>query len=230
MKKNILFVIILAYHSLTFGLDNISFSFFSKKLFRGTKTSNSGRYYYSNGNIITRILKPKELFILTNIVGESEVYDPLTNSVTRSQKKITATETNPLFYFFMRKTIDMGLKTNGFKMTDSRIEQKLLVSKWEMTQKTNNSNLRIEAELVHKDNNPIYLSYIVNGKIIEKNYYSNYYSISVNFRLPSVLTNISYLEGDSIITKTEYNDIRINNNADNPYFDFKIPPHAKTQK
>jgi len=81
--------------------------------------------------------------------------------------------------------------------------------------------------LVHQLQNPIYMDYRdKNNKIIRKVYYYGYRKL-YQYSFPSTTTEIIYNSTtDSAVTKTIYNDFRINSDAANNYFGFKIPSTA----
>ena len=86
-------------------------------------------------------------------------------------------------------------------------------------------------ELVHKGQNPIFMKYIdPSERTIKKVYYYEYTKLgSVDF--PQTITQIDYVTArDSIITKTAYGALKINEQVTSTLLDFVIPANAKIIK
>ena len=86
-------------------------------------------------------------------------------------------------------------------------------------------------EMAYENYLPIYTAIYDNkSKISKRVYYSNYVYVG-QYSLPLKITEIEYLaNGDSIISRKEYSNVKMGTEADNSYFNFKIPSNAKLVK
>jgi outer membrane lipoprotein-sorting protein len=185
-------------------------------------------YYLASGKMVTHFFDPKEYFVINNAKGEMSVYDPKKNTAMQQQNIMYSTETSQLYFFLQNKKSDLGLKSMGFSVTDTRFEQDLMITHWSPPLQA--AKLLREVELVHKGPNPIYMKYVdKEGKNAKKIYYYNYTTLNgVDF--PMAITQIDFVASDSIITKTTYSDIKVNEAAEHPLFNYSIPANARTLK
>jgi len=189
-------------------------------------TLQSEIFYQENGDLVTHFISPKEYIIISNKLGEIKLYDPVNNTVFTKQNNLFSSQTSQIYYFLSGKSSDMGLNELGFIPVKTYPENNLIVSEWK--RKTSDPKSEIQKiKLVHQLQNPIYMDYRdKNNKIIRKVYYYGYRKL-YQYSFPSTTTEIIYNSTtDSAVTKTIYNDFRINSDAANNYFGFKIPSTA----
>jgi len=88
-----------------------------------------------------------------------------------------------------------------------------------------------KVELVHERQNPIYLAYVeATGKVVKKVYFYDYIQVG-DIEFPTSITQIDYMaSNDSIVTKTTYSDIKVDNQMKTDYLDFEIPRNARVIK
>ena len=142
------------------------------------------------------------------------------------QNIMFSTQSSQFAYFFSGKKNDMGLSNFGYIQDKTYFEGKLFVSEWKL--KKPNLKLPIQTvRLVYDMQKPIYMDYKDNsGKIIRKVYYYNYQKL-LNYDFPAVTTEIMYEGKDSTVSKTSYDNIKLNGEAISTYFNFSIPGNAK---
>lgn len=182
-------------------------------------------YQFDKGNMLTRYLSPLNYMFFTNQKGEAKVYYPKTNEVYLKQSADFDSEKCLLYFFLSNKLNDLGLKDMGFSITDTRFEDHLVITTWFPPAVLINSYGKVE--LVHEDYRPIYIAYFdKSGKITKKIFYYEYSSFP-QFSLPTKVVELDYLSnGDSIVNKITYSDIKVGEKANSYYFNYKIPLNA----
>jgi len=209
----------------------ISLSMETKILKKGQVVTIKAEVYYlfDQGKMITRYLTPSEYLFISNNKGEASVYYPASNQVAMKQAMEYDTEKTMLYYFLADKLNDLGLKDLGFKLTDTRFEEGLIISTWEPATAFNDVYSKVE--LVHENDLPIYIAYFnVKGKLIQKIYYYNY-EFHQDLALPHKVLEYQYLQdGDSIMNRIAYSNVKTGSDAQNEIFNFKIPANARIIK
>jgi len=209
----------------------ISLNMTAKVLQNGKYIVTKGVVFYqvAGGLLVTHFISPYENLVITNSVGEYKIYNKEENTVTQSQGADYSSENSFIYYFLSGKTQSMGLRSLGFQLTDTKIEDNLVITTW--LPPLNLSSLLSKVELAHENYQPIFLGFFdSNGKPKQKVYYSAYTKIG-NYNIPMNITEFQYLaQGDSIITKRSYSDVKINEQVDDTYLSFKIPVNAKLIK
>lgn len=201
------------------------------------RTMNKGKYtlmnadiWYQNrdGKMVSHYTAPDNLVIITNNKGEAQLYNVEQNTVASQQNQAYSTNGSYFYYFLANKANNLGLDDLGFKLADTKFEGSRVISKW-LPPASLLSVLK-SVEMVLDNYKPIYMAYYnPKGKIIRKVFYYQYKSMSDIISLPLAVTEINYLDsGDSVLTKTSYSDIKINNEVkDIDYINFIIPANAK---
>lgn len=209
-------------------LDKLSLELISKTLYQGKSVSLKSEVYYKSvdATMVTHFTSPVEKMVITNGNGEYKEYDVKNNTVTLMQG-IDLSSKSSLFYSFLSgSTSDMGLKELGYKLSNTKIEQKMVITTWvpigENTVKTK------KAEIVHENYLPIYLAfYDLNDKPMHKSFYSNFQQVG-SIKMPFTITEFEYVSAtDSIITKRTYSNLKTNALVDEKYLSYKIPVDAK---
>lgn len=200
----------------------------TKNVKGGYKSSVNAKIYYSNdGRMVSYFSFPKEYVILNNSKGEIKIYDSEKNTVLQQQNFMYSTESSQFYFFLNNKKADLGLGQMGFVQSNVKFEEGLMISEW--LPPMNMANQLSKVELVHENENPIYIAYFdQNNELGTKSYYYNYVSLDKSVSFPSTITQISYsTPSDSTITKTTYSNIRFDNQVDQEAMNFKIPDNAK---
>ena len=197
-------------------------------LTKGEVITVKGNVYYrvANGLMVTRFTYPREIITITNAQGELKNYNVKDNSVMQLQGADFSSKQSFLYNFLSGRHLDMGLKEIGFSMTSSKIEDGLVVSKWNAPiMETSLGNTSIE--LVHENRLPIYMGVFIKDSLISKTYYTNYQNIN-EIRIPFNITEISYINGkkDSLVTRKKYSNVLLNSPVDPTYLEFEIPANA----
>ena len=220
-------IVLLSAYTPTGFLEKLSASFISRQVTQGKVATIKGDIYYQMSGVLTSHFSyPKEYILVANKFGESKIYDPSDNTVMLFQNIMFSTQSSQFAYFFSGKKNDMGLSNFGYIQDKTYFEGKLFVSEWKL--KKPNLKLPIQTvRLVYDMQKPIYMDYKDNsGKIIRKVYYYNYQKL-LNYDFPAVTTEIMYEGKDSTVSKTSYDNIKLNGEAISTYFNFSIPGNAK---
>lgn len=211
-------------------VDKMSATIVSKQVQAGKSVTIKGEVFYQhNGNMVTNFTFPRAYVVISNKQGEIKIYDPSNNTVLQYQNTLFSSQTSQFYYFFSGKIADMGLTDIGYVQEKTYPEKGVLVSLWKL--KTPDKKAAIQkVKLVYQGQKPVYMHYEDgSGKIIRKIYYYNYTQVETN-SFPFTTTEIVYGEGDSTVTKTQFSDFKINQDATSQYFNFKIPSNAKIEK
>ncbi len=209
-------------------VESISLDMSAKILNKGKYVAVSGQVFYkkSGGLMVTKFLKPSESVTITNANGEMKIYDVKANTVLQMQGLDFSSDNSFFYYFLCGKTQDMGLKSTGFKLESTKIEDGMVVTQWVPEKGGTNELSRIE--MVHEKYKPIYMAlYNVQKKVIKKTYYTNYNKIQ-DISFPLNITEFNYdIKGDSTITRRLYSNVKTNKEVDETYLNYKIPSNAK---
>lgn len=200
-----------------------------KRANRDGKTTklNAKVYFGRQGDMVTNFTHPVEVMIVNNKEGELSVYNPETNSVYQSVNYQTGSESTTFYYFLMNQTQDMGLKRIGFELADSKVDGKQLISYWEPPQAIEGL---ADIELVRSDRKPIFMGYRdKKGNYIKKVFYYDY-QFQRGFNFPMSITEIDYLEKDSIVSKTTFKSFNFDLAEDLDMLRFEIPADATLEK
>ena len=234
LKSNLPFIslfLLFAGFMLFQPVSKISLNMTAKVLQNGKYIVTKGEVFYqvAGGLLVTHFTSPYENLVITNARGEYKIYNKEANTVTQSQGADYSSENSFLYYFLSGKTQSMGLRSSGFQLIDTKIEDNLVITTW--SPPFNLSSELSKVELVHENYQPIFLGFFdSNGKPKQKVFYSAYTKIG-DYTIPLNITEFQYLaEGDSIITKRSYADVKINEQVDDTYLSFKIPVDAKLIK
>jgi hypothetical protein len=196
----------------------------------GTKSVFKCDIFYNKEKdaIVTHHYYPVEFVKMSNRYGEMKMYFPETNSVTLQQNQSLSTTNELLYYFINNNVSDMGLSKEGFKLLSTTREGEMMVTTWQAPE-----NLLFVSiiRIVYKEMRPIYSEYIdAAGEIVRKIYYSKYADFNT-FSFPLRITEISFeSKADSTIKLSVFSDVRINNFAEDNYFNYTIPDDAKISK
>jgi outer membrane lipoprotein-sorting protein len=209
------------------GFQKISAHIFTRQTEKGYVSAVTGDLYYTrNGNLVTNFTSPRDYVMVTNTQGEVRIYDPKKNTVMQFQNSLFSTTTTSFFYFFTGKTTDMGLQHSGYKITTTRFDGDMMITEWKVETPQPKDPV-VYVKLVHRKSRPIYIDYQdQKHHILRKVYYYDYTELGgVSF--PKTFTEILYQKADSVITKTEYSNFKLNGEARSSFFNFKIPENAK---
>jgi outer membrane lipoprotein-sorting protein len=179
--------------------------------------------------MVTHFIYPKEYFVVANKLGETKIYDPARNTVLQYQHFLFSTQSSQFYYFFSGTIADMGLTRIGYVQDKTYNEGNLLVTEWKPKVPDKRSSIQ-RIKIVYEGLRPIYMNYQEgSGKVFRKVYYYNY-QVLENFSFPATTTEIVYDKGDSVVSRTNYSDFKLNGQANSAYFDFTIPANAKIEQ
>lgn len=229
MQKIFIFILSITLFSFspTQSFQRFKAKILTRTFHKGKTANNKGEIaYLLSGKMITKFMSPKEYYIVNTAKGEISIYDPHKNEVFQQQDFQYSTENTQLYFFLQNKKSDLGLKSMGFTVINTRFEQDFMITTWSPPIQA--SNVLKEVELVHKGLNPVFMSYKdAKNRITKKSYYYNYMNLK-GIEFPQAITQIDYpVAGDSIVSKTTYSEAAVNAEANSPLFDFTIPQNAK---
>jgi hypothetical protein len=186
-------------------------------------------YMDSNGKMATFFSKPENIIIINNAKGQVSIYDKNNNTVAQSQSQHYSSKSNEIYYFINNKKADLGLAEIGFTIEDISYKDGLRITEW--IPPMEGLKYFSKVKLVHDGENPIYLEYINQKEmIVKKTYFYNYEKIN-SLDLPKTITQIDFkTANDSIVSKTEFDNIRFDVPESKEKLNFKIPNDAKILK
>lgn len=228
IKKTFLFVA--GFILISFQADNhkMSVRMESKRLFNGKVVIVKADLFfkYAEGFLLMHYFYPTDYLFITNSKGEVKMYFPDKNEVMSQQNQMFASDNDALYFFLSNQVNDLGLKEMGYSVIKTRFEEGITITDWLPPSWQIGKISKVE--LAHENYLPIYTAYYnEKNKAVRKVYFTNYF-ISSAAALPQRITEIEYLpNGDSIISRKIYSDIKFDLNASSEYFDFKIPDDAK---
>jgi hypothetical protein len=232
MCKNIVLIFIIviiipAFSLYAQGKDCVSVKQETKVLANNKKSVFKSEIYYNriNDGVVTHHYYPLEFVKISNRLGETQIYFPGTNTVSMQQDDALSTTNEFLYYFIHNNITDLGLSKEGFTLVSSTKEEGELVTTWQAPQFLKEI---YQVRIVFNDMLPVYSEYIsTKGLILKKIYYSRYENYG-NFNLPLRITEITFKSAtDSMISLSQFSDVRTGNFPDNTYFEYKIPDDAK---
>ena len=183
-------------------------------------------YYFDaeTGTLVVNSLFPENHIKISNRLGEVKIYYTDKNQVSLKQNQFFSSENELIYYFLSNNYYDLGLKDQGFTVTETRMDGNYQVVTWKapVTIKT-----IARVELVFENQTPVFAAYYtMQGKIFRKIYYYNY-EIFNHFIMPMKVTQISYTPaGDSVIQRNTWSQLKTMTLPDSDYFNFKIPENA----
>jgi len=186
-------------------------------------------YYQRNGNLVTHFVYPKEYMIVANRLGETKLYDPAKNTVVQYQNFLFSTQSSQFYYFFSGKVSDMGLTRIGYVQDKTYNEAGMLVTEWKL--KTPDKKAVIQRiKIVYEGQRPVYMHYEeAGGRVFRIVFYYNYQMLDTYY-FPATTTEILYDKGDSVVSKTNYTDFKLNENTAAAWFNYAIPRNAKIEQ
>ncbi len=210
------------------SVERIMFSMKSQSLHRGQVAEVEADLFFQawDGRLVTKYTRPVQEVMITNNKGELAIYNQQDNTLYRSQSLEYSSENNLIYFFLAGMTQDLGLRQMDFELMETRFEDGLMITEWFPPPSLYHLFSRIE--LVHEDYLPIYAGYYDAGqKLVKKVYYTNYEEFP-EIVLPMNITEFNYTGGgDSIVNRVEFSDVRINQRANSPWFNFEIPEDAE---
>jgi len=212
------------------AIDKISASMVIRQVQQGKSVTLRGDIFYQrNGNMITHFTYPREYMIVANKLGETRIYDPMKNTVIEYQNFLFSTQSSQFYYFFSGRVADMGLTKIGYVQDKTYNEGVLLVTEWKLKRPDKKANIQ-RIRIVYDGQRPVYMHYEeAGGRVFRKVYYYNYQMLN-DYTFPSTTTEILYDKGDSVVSKTNYTDFKLNEMSTSAWFDYTIPANAKIER
>lgn len=235
MRSLPVLLLALAYNFTVFAqtkISKISTEMEVQSIFNGQSVLTKGVVYFDLLNIrtVTSLHHPVKLVSVQEKSGDVFSYDPKNNVALQKKSQVSISSENVFRYLLMQNQGDLGLKERGFRLKSSKFNEGLVILTWEPP--TMLASKIAYAELVTQNNAPIYLANFDNkNKIINKTYYTKYQNVA-GFVLPMQITDFQYIyteknKKDSILTKTKFLNLKLNNEIDAYMLNFKIPSNAK---
>lgn len=208
-------------------LKRISGTLTTRQVTKGVSVRLNSDFHYSmNGKMVTHFSEPVEMVVSTNKYGELAIYYPKDNTVSTQISEEYSTSYTYFNYFLSNQSYNMGLDKLGMILKETTEEDGYEVNTYIPSNPDRNPIKKVE--LVFKDNNPSYIGYInLEDRAVKKIYFQDYVKLD-KIALPKKITEINYpIKGDSSISRTILGNFKINEEAPNKYYDFKIPTNAQ---
>jgi len=203
----------------------------SQALIKGQKIIEHADCFYSSESLdlIVHVIKPREYIKIISNKGELKMFFPKENMLMLKQNSYLATNKEDLYIYINNMYDDLGLRAEGFTIQETRYEGEYMIVEW--APPAQDKTLLLKVEIIYENMMPIYTAaYNIKGDLFKKTYYSDYF-INNNLVIPKRITDITYTtKTDSIIRRTLYSDLKINEQADISYENYKIPKDAKLIK
>lgn len=229
MKKVlILYIVLLISYSLSAqSVSKISVHRESQALIKGKKIIEQADCFYSAESLklVVHSTKPKEYIKSVTSKGEVSIYFPDENKLMMQQNSFLSSTKEELYIYVNNMYDDLGLRNEGFTLTETRYEDEYMIVYW--APPASHKDKIQKVEIVYEKMMPIYSAmYNFNGIIYKKTYYSDYH-VNNNLIIPKRITDITYTsKTDSILRRVLYSDIKINQQVDETYLNFKVPQNA----
>lgn len=184
---------------------------------------------FEKNKFITEYTEPEQSIVFSNTKGEAKMYFPKTKKVVSQQNSMLSSSADVLYFLLTTKEYDLGLKSEGCKLLETKYEEGVTVTLWEPPAHKKKHIKQIK--LVYKNETPIYTEYINHkDKKIKETYYYNYQIIN-NYPVPTKITEYVYLKkGQKIVSRKTYSDIKTGTNAEHNMFNFEIPESTSSSK
>lgn len=183
-------------------------------------------FYTAGGNLVVHYTHPQEYYMLTNTLGEMQVYQPQAGEVMQMTDAEFSSQSETFALFMRPDYADLGLTRHGFTLKDVRRDGNDVVKTYRPSAIDDRNIGRVV--VVCRDGKPIYSAfYDLSDRLMRKVYYSRYTALP-SFSFPTSVTQISYdTKGDSVIKKEEYRNIRTSGFGSEALFDYKVPATAR---
>ena len=210
------------------GIELLSMDLTARTLFQGKSVTGTGTVYYKvEGNqLVTKMHTPFEYVTFSNATGEYKSYDIKENAVTMLEGEEMSSKKSFIYQFLNGQTNDLGLRDLGFKMTNTRFEDKIMINEWQAPADKQVSTQKIE--IAFENYLPIYVGFFdAENNVTQKTYYTNYQDV-IYSKVPFTITEINYMgEGDSSIVRKTYSNLKINGEVSDYWLNYTIPENAE---
>ncbi|MFK7952282.1 MAG: hypothetical protein AB8B73_05505 [Ekhidna sp.] len=185
--------------------------------------------FKENGDMMTKYDAPLETVVFNNLDGEIKIYNERENTIIQSVNYHIGTSNSNFFFFLKGNTESMGLSELGFKLMDSKVDNGLIITEWASPKGFENNVDRIE--LVHRSGLPVFMGHKSRkGDYLRKTFFYDYELINDYIDFPKSITEIEYVEADSLISKTQYSNFKFDSEVDPSLQGYQIPSNAKVIK
>jgi outer membrane lipoprotein-sorting protein len=184
-------------------------------------------FYKAGSGMITVFKDPLNYILVTDVEGNIRIYNPKSNTVNTLRDPSMSSNTSIFYNVLSRKSEDLGLKSIGFVLDKSEIEEGHSVTWWRSPEHLEKQLKKVK--IVHKDGKPVYTAYYrQDDKPFKRTFYGKGAPLQ-SFWFPDAITEVTYTNPtytDSMVEKTYYTNLKYNEAANSHYFDFKIPASA----
>jgi hypothetical protein len=191
----------------------------------GKFTLNKGTIYYDNvtGKLVSDVWFPeKETYVMINDM----LYIIKDNKLFNISKNPSPPETT-IFALVLKNAIQYyGLENSGYKLTDVEEDGGLVISTW---MPPDNFKEVVGKILIANQNGLIkgIIFYNTENKIVSKQFFEDYQNIS-GIMFPTKMVHFFYDEqGNETIQKTEFKNIKIDEEGNDRFYDFPIADYLK---
>lgn len=183
-------------------------------------------FYSAAGNLVVHYTYPQEYYMLTNTLGEMQVYQPAAGEVMQVADAEFSSQSEFFALFLRPDYADLGLVRAGFALREVKREGKDQIKTYRPANLDSRNIGRVV--VVCRDGKPIYSAFYDHADLLVRKVYYSRYTTLPSFTFPTSVTQISYnAAGDSVIKKEEYRNVRTSGFAPDAPFDFQVPANAR---
>jgi hypothetical protein len=180
--------------------------------------------YKMNGEVICHFLPPNDYYLIAGTDGDLKLFNPETKELRMARDKDIMAPGSFFYYVLQGKTDDMDLPENHFSQTSGVGMQDLSITYWNKQEDPKDKGATTRVELVHQENQLIYMAcYLADGRLLKKNYYRYYIGMG-DLNIPTSISEISYFSAqDSLIEDTRYSEFAFDENVNRSLLQFTLP-------
>lgn len=184
-------------------------------------------FLHPDGRMVVEQHRPDRSIIITNTLGEMQVYTPRNNEVIVASGKEMSSGNDLVAMFASGAYVDMDLPMYGYTQSGVRREDGLTIKTFEPKGGASGQGAAAKVELVFQQQLPICMVYYDGGgQTLRKLYFSRYEYGRI--ALPMRVTEVEYTSPtDSLVRLSRYSNLRFGAEAASEMFDFQVPADAK---
>lgn len=200
----------------------------SESLQKGTVVRSEADLFFKfpEGEIVMKQIFPDHNIYMSNPLGEARLYNPEKNQLVIKANEMFTSRNQNLYHFLTNETYDLGLERLGFRVIRSDQEDQFFVTLW---QAPDHLTAQVDQiKMVHENLLPVHANYInMEGNSVLKVYFDDFRAVSGS-QIPARITEIIFTpEGDSLIKRTRYSEIKWDAAVDEKRFEFILPDNAE---
>jgi hypothetical protein len=192
------------------------------KLADGTSSLTMGKAFYDRNTqkLVYDIRFPnKEIWV----IKDTNVFTIANNQLIKKEKIVPLVQYT-IFNIVLEGSLDhFGLKNSMYKATDVEQSEDLVITTWQVPEKYRKEAGKI---LTSTKNRELYgvIIYSPEGEILSKQLYKNYQTHN-GIKIPGEIIQVIYNDGKESYQVISFKEVKINNMANEEYYNYHIPVH-----